>query len=145
MKNYTLLDKAFLLKRTPLFASLELDLLVSIADKLGKVIFAPSECLFAVGDTATRLYLLVEGKVAIYNKDGVLITHLTPVDLFGEEALFTDGLRRYRAESEREVLTFVLAPSQVMTIMAECPSVATALIRLFAEQTPFRPRFREAL
>ena len=61
MTRLTLIDKAFLLKRTPLFSALDLDLLLTIADKLGLVAFEPKDWIFVAEEEANRMYFIVKG------------------------------------------------------------------------------------
>ncbi len=60
MKHLTLIDKAFLLKRTLPFSSLDLNLLLAIADKLGFMIFDPKEYIFVIEEEANRMYFIIK-------------------------------------------------------------------------------------
>ena len=59
MRSLNLIDKAFLLKKTSFFGSLDLDLLLSIADKMESLTFRPADIVFQFDQEAYRMYLVV--------------------------------------------------------------------------------------
>ena len=91
MKPLTLIDKAFFLKRTLPFSLLDLDLLLTIADKLGLVVFEPGDYIFLAGEDANRMYFVVKGRVEIQQDNKQAIYTLEPGDLFGEIIFNFDG------------------------------------------------------
>lgn len=139
MKPLTLIDKAFLLKRTTLFSSLDLDMLLTIADKLALAAFESNEYLFVAGEEAHRMYFIVNGEVAIYSATHALICQLESGDFFGEESLFNNKPRAYSALSlmESEVLT--LSRSNLFAIISEYPSVALGFLQVYTSTFDVRP------
>lgn len=140
MKELTMIDKAFILKKTPLFEGLDLDLLLVISDKLGSIDFDAGDWIFAPGEAATRIYFIVNGEITILdetkNQMGVL---LTP-DFFGDEALFSDTPRGYYAHSRTDSLLLTLSKTNLFTIISECPQVAMGLLHAYTSPHKFRPR-----
>ena len=53
MTTITLIDKALLLKKVALFEQLELDLLLTIADKLEDITAKPNEKIFHIDETTS--------------------------------------------------------------------------------------------
>src|SRR5688572_17992780 len=100
MKKLTLIDKAFILKKTPMFASLDLDLLLPIADKLVVVHFNESDEIFCVKDEAKRMYFIAKGTVELRDQQQTPLANLHPNDFFGDEALFSEKPRAYNAYSK---------------------------------------------
>ncbi|MEM9638439.1 MAG: cyclic nucleotide-binding domain-containing protein, partial [Pseudomonadota bacterium] len=49
--------------------------------------YTPGETVFAVGDTATSLYIIARGEVDVTDETGVQISILGPRNSFGERAL----------------------------------------------------------
>jgi CRP/FNR family cyclic AMP-dependent transcriptional regulator len=119
MNRFTLIDRAFFLKRTVLFTSLDLDLLIAIADKLT---------------------IIARGHVEIMDKENKKIATLDADDFFGDESLFSEMPRSYSAISKSESVLFALSRTNLLTIISECPSVATGFLQAYTSITPFRPR-----
>lgn len=139
MKRLTLIDKAFLLKRTPLFSALDLDLLLTIADKLGYVLFDPGDYIFVVEEEANRMYFIVKGQVKIQSANKEVICTLGNGDFFGEESLFNNKPRAYAAFTSVETKVLTLSRTNLYTIISECPSVAVGFLQVYTSVLQFRP------
>lgn len=140
MKLLTLIDKAFLLKRTPVFGMLDFDLLLVVSDKLETLNFQSADQIFAVGEPASRMYFIVKGAVDIldeYNKP--IVTLRTP-EFFGDEAVLSDKTRGYSATSKTDSLILTLSKTNLLTIISECPQVAVGLLQAYTSYNKFRPR-----
>ncbi len=137
MKRITLIDKAFLLKRTPLFNSLDLDLLLPIADKLELIEYDAGEVIFKPGDQANRMYIIVRGTVTVQLKGQGSAT-LTEDDFFGDESLFNEQTRAYQATSKTDAQLFSLSKTNLMTTLLECPSAALGFLQVYTKALPFR-------
>lgn len=135
-----LIDKAFLLKKTSLFGGLDLDLLLSIADKMEPISFRPTETIFQCDQEAYRMYLILSGHVAIADKNGAPLAELAPGDFFGDEAMFNEKKRTYAAACRTKVELLALSRSHLLTIIHECPSVALALLEAYTSHLNFRSR-----
>jgi CRP-like cAMP-binding protein len=90
--------------------------------------------VFSQGDENVRAHVLLEGglRIAQVGSDGgeVTIRFIAPGETFGTMALFTD--RRYPADAvalmeSREVSW---SEGELMALMAECPELAIAVIRM---------------
>lgn len=119
-----LIEKAFILKRTPLFQNLDLDLILAAADKLGFSEWDPEEVIFQKGDEATKMYFVASGKVDI----GHAI--LNPPEFFGDEALFNEMPRGYSARALLPTTLLTLSKTNLLTLISECPSVAIGLLQV---------------
>jgi CRP/FNR family transcriptional regulator, cyclic AMP receptor protein len=140
MRSLNLIDKAFLLKKTSLFTALDLDLLLSIADKMESIHFRPIDTIFQLDQDAYRMYLIVSGQVGITDKNGVQVAELTPGDFFGDEAMFNEKRRTYIAFCKTKVELLSLSRSHLLSIIQECPSVALALLESYTANLTFRLR-----
>jgi CRP/FNR family transcriptional regulator, cyclic AMP receptor protein len=140
MPHFNLIDKAFLLKKTSLFASLDLDLLLAIADKMEPLHYRPSDKIFQLDQDAHRMYLIVLGQVTIADKNGLQLAELSPGDFFGDEALFNEKRRSYIAQCSTKVDLLALSRSHLLSILLECPSVSIALLEAYTAHLPFRQR-----
>lgn len=139
MKILNLIDKAFLLKRTPVFSSLDLDLLLTVADKLGLVVSDPGDYIFVSGEDANRMYFIVKGEVEIRTNGHRMICKLAHGDFFGEESLFNNKPRSYEAFTPVETHVLTLSRTNLYAIISECPSVAVGFLQVYTSALQFRP------
>lgn len=139
MKRLTLIDKAFLLKRTAPFSALDLDLLLTIADKLRFVIFDPGDHIFVIEEEANRMYFIVKGQVQLQGAEKQLLYTLVTGDFFGEESLFNNKPRGYAAFAPIETYVLTLSRTNLYTIISECPSVALGFLQVYTSVLPLRP------
>lgn len=135
MKHF--LQKAFFLKKIPLFHELELELLLAIAEKLHEDQYDAGEKVFSKSQVANRIYLIEKGSVDIFLEKEKMAT-LQETDLFGDEALCSDQPRHYEAICAEDSLLLSLSKSHFFSILSECPSTALLLLRSYAQSTPFR-------
>ena len=138
MKKLTLIDKAFILKKTPLFESLDLDLLLPIADKLTLLHFDTGDNIFSINDDAKRMYFIAKGTVEILSQEKQMISILEEDDFFGDEAIFSEKPRAYHAFSKKDSTLLALSRTNLLTIISESPSVAISLLQIYASLIPFR-------
>ena len=136
MKNITLIEKAFLLKRTPPFCGLDLDLLLTIADKLGHVRFQPTDFIFNVGEEANRMYFIATGQVQLNTSSHFFL--IESGDYFGDEALFNNQPRCYSAKAESRVDLLTLSRTNLYTIISECPSVGIGFLQSYTSIVTLR-------
>ncbi|MCP5469824.1 MAG: cyclic nucleotide-binding domain-containing protein [Chlamydiales bacterium] len=127
MKQLNLIDKAFLLKKTSLFGALDLDLLLTLSDKMELRGFIEDDCIFKKGQEGNQMYLVVSG---IVEADGKL---LTSGDFFGDEAVFNEKPRAYNAICKEKASLLAMTRNHLLSIIAQCPSVAVALLRKYTQ------------
>jgi len=130
MKELSLVEKSFFLKKHILFNNLDLDLLLIIADKLIQDEYDKNEKVFAINQVANRMYFILEGKVEIISKDGKKVS-LIPNEYFGEESLFNDLPRNYEAVCVKNTVFLTLSRTNLMTIISECPTLAVSFLEKY--------------
>lgn len=140
MNRFTLIDRAFFLKRTIVFSSLDLDLLLAIADKLSVVAFEHEHPIFGLNEEGYRMYFIARGSVDIRDAHGHLLATLDTGEFFGDESLFSERPRSYSAISKGDTILFALSRTNLLTIISECPAVAIGFLQAYTSTTPFRPR-----
>lgn len=136
----TLIDKAFFLKKTPLFGTLDLNLLLPIADQVGMMEFKPQELIFNIGDEGSRLYFIVKGIVEIYDEAKRKTNELSPPEFFGDESIFNEYPRTYTALSRTDTQILTLSRTHLLAIISESPDVSIDLLKVYASGLSFRPR-----
>lgn len=139
MPQLSLIDKAFLLKKTELFGHLDLDLLLTVADRLSPIAYEKGASIFHRGRSGRRLYVVVTGHISIRSADGD-IAQLGRHEFFGEEPLFNEQARGYSAICLEDSTLLSLSRSDLFAIIQETPSVAIALLKAYASGTDFRHR-----
>ncbi|WP_213358362.1 cyclic nucleotide-binding domain-containing protein [Chlamydiifrater phoenicopteri] len=135
-----LIDKAFLLKKTSFFSSLDMDVLLAIADRTDNLTFKPKSEIFEVGQPGFSLYIIAEGTVTIRGASKEILDELKPEECFGEESLFNNRFREYSALAKTFVRVLALSKGQFLSILEECPSVALSILELYSKQVSFRSR-----
>lgn len=138
MKEQSLIDKAFLLKKTPLFGPLDLDMLLTLADKMETVIFKKGEFLFKKGEEANFLYVIVEGEMTIRRGEKTL--QLGSSEIFGDEALLSEKERGYDAFAAVDTQLLLLSDHHFRSLLIEAPEIMLFLLETYASQVEFRER-----
>ena len=137
MKQMSLIEKTFFLKKINIFAELELELLLAIADKMHQDFYDPNESVFTVGEKANRMYFIVSGRVQITDADKRETTVLNSPQHFGNESLFNEKDRQYNAMCLSEVFFMTLTRADLMNIISECPSIAILLLQEYASNISY--------
>lgn len=132
MKSLSLIEKAFFLKKVKIFADLDLDLLLAVAEKLHDDEYDQNERIFSFNQAANRMYLVVHGTVQILDEWMKPLCELTSGDYFGDESLFNELPRNYAAICLTDAHLLVISRSHLLSVISECPSVAVALLQNYA-------------
>ena len=140
MKQLTLLEKSLLLKKTAIFKNLDLDLLLPISDKMHLITVEEKEHIFHQNQDAHLMYLIVEGVVEARDQKGSTLGKLIEGDIFGDESIFSEEVRKYEAVCRTDVHLLTLSKTNLLTVISECPSVAVSLLQCYASVMVFRPR-----
>lgn len=140
MKQASLIEKAFLLKKSTLFGNQKLDLLLPISDKMHLVSLRTGEKIFSFDQEAHHMYLIIEGNVEIFLREAEVFTKLSANDFFGDEAIFGDQSRSYEAVCATDTKLLSLSKTNFLSIVAEIPSIALELLRSYACRLKFRER-----
>jgi CRP-like cAMP-binding protein len=110
----------------------------AVTEQLQSVDFARRQIVFAEGEPADRLYIIISGKVKISHRrpDGRehLLAIMGPPDIFGELAVFDPGPRTASATTLTEVRAVSLDRDTLRGWMADRPEVAEQLLRLLARR-----------
>ncbi|MDE3046289.1 MAG: cyclic nucleotide-binding domain-containing protein [Verrucomicrobiota bacterium] len=138
MKPFSLIEKTFFLKKQRLFAELDFELLLSIAEKLHDDDYDAQEKIFLCGQVANRIYFIAIGSVQLFDERMRLIAELPAGDFFGDESLFNELPRSYTAVCKTDALLLTLSRSHLLSTISECPSVAVSLLQIYANNLPCR-------
>jgi len=140
MNQLSLIETSYLLKKTRIFSSLELDILLPIAEKMIYTEIPASEVIFDIGEQAYNLYLIVAGNVAVKTDDKSVIANIKIGEVFGDEAIFSGKTREYCVFTNSTVKLLSLSRPDLLAIIHEYPTVATGFLEIYALANSFRPR-----
>ena len=140
MKALSLIEKVMHLKNTVLFREVDLDLLLTIADKLNTSHFNEGETVFHVQQEGHRMYWLIHGTAQVQNKEGDFVEFIQEGDCFGDESLFSEKSREYEVVCRTNCSLLSLSRTKLLTIISECPTISLAFLQAYSAVTPFRPR-----
>lgn len=137
MIKITLIEKAFILKKTSMFKTLDLDLLLPIADRLIPQKVAAGEVIFDVNDQGYSLYIVADGVVEI---NGNNLIALNKGDVFGDESLFNSKPRAYKAISKTEAVLLTLSCNDLLAILFEYPKASLGFLEAYSNALPCRAK-----
>ena len=132
-----IIDRAFFLKKTQIFSSLDLDFLLSISENMEITYHKENTPIFEYNQTGSHLYIICEGIIEIIDANKKLICELFIQDFFGDENLFHYKNRLYTAKTKTKAATLSLNKQQFQSIILECPSVAISLLELYSKNISF--------
>jgi CRP/FNR family transcriptional regulator, cyclic AMP receptor protein len=123
-----------LLKTVPIFSELQESDFDTLAKLATRRRYPKDTVVFFENDQGDALFMILEGRirVTILGDDGreVILTMLSPGDFFGEMALLDHEPRSATAIAADETELIVLHRADFQGLVAENPSISTALIRV---------------
>ncbi|GAB4098234.1 Crp/Fnr family transcriptional regulator [Sinomonas halotolerans] len=126
------------LRRAPLFATLDDDAFRLLMDELTEVDLSRGASVFREGDQGDQLYFIVSGKVKLgrTSPDGreSLLAILGPGELFGEMALFDPAPRNATATAVSETRLAGLKNEALNTLLRSRPEVSAQLLQALARR-----------
>lgn len=125
--------KLKLLHSVPLFERLgrrELERIGQLADEVD---VPAQKVLMRQGDLGHEMFVIASGSVRI-DRDDETISNLGPGEWFGEMALVSEGRRTATATATEPSTLFVVAHREFHALMAEMPSVRTAVFECVADR-----------
>ena len=132
------IDTMLLLRRVPLFASLEPEDLQRIARTCSERTYAAEAMLMREGDIGNELLVLVEGSVRVVRFDAEgnerLIRTYEPGDHIGELAVLRERPRAASVIADTDVRGLVIDGANLKAILRERPDAAMAMLATLAER-----------
>lgn len=124
MRDYSLIEKVFLLKSTPPFENLEDQELFNIADVLTTVEFKSGESVLKKDSTVNYLYLIVDGEVVSESGD-------TSVKVIGVKPIL-DGSPATESfiASRNGTACLRMGKGHFFTTLYDCPNVIVEFMEL---------------
>lgn len=126
------------MRRTALFAGLEEAALRKLAERAQERHLAPDELLFAAGDEARGLYVIVDGSLRAFrmSSDGreqvLQVEHAGAT--FAEVPTFDDGPYPSNVAAEEDSTVLFISKRDVRQLCLEHPQIALAALRVLASR-----------
>ncbi|MGE3536308.1 MAG: cyclic nucleotide-binding domain-containing protein [Candidatus Tectimicrobiota bacterium] len=131
-EELSLADTMLFLKRIPLYSSMTLEQLHTIASSLTVRTMVPGEPIFREGDQSYELYLIVSGQVEVVKRFGEItrtIAQLQAGDFFGDMAIFEDRPRSADVVATAAGTLLVLSPEDFRQIIMQDPAISFEIFR----------------
>jgi CRP/FNR family cyclic AMP-dependent transcriptional regulator len=126
------------LRRAPLFASLDDQAFAALTEELTEVDLSRGATLFHEGDPGDQLYFIVSGKIKLGRTapDGreSLVAVMGPGELFGEMALFDPSPRSTSASAVSETHLAGLKHENLKKVIERSPDVSAQLLQALARR-----------
>lgn len=133
-----------ILANAELFSPFSDDELSFFVQRAERIRLVAGQGLFAEGDRAGNLYIVVSGSIEIVARDQSILAQYVSGDSFGELEFLTKGERNAtaRALDDCELLAFPARGSEMETSLAERPDMAARILHSFL--TVIAGRIRKA-
>lgn len=133
----TLNDDVAMLRKVPLFESVDPSKLKLIAYTSTQLVFDDGEEVFSQGSNGTSAYLIVRGGTDIISENSgkpvVVAVHGTNA-LFGEISAFCDVPRTATVRARGQLTVLELKRENLMELIREFPEVSVEVIRELAKR-----------
>jgi CRP/FNR family transcriptional regulator, cyclic AMP receptor protein len=126
-------EKRALIKSVPLFATCDNRELERLGMLVDEVSLPAGRVLFNQGDSASELFIVVEGRVRV-DRNGTTIATRGPGEFFGEMALVSEGTRMATATCESDCRFLVLGHREFHSLMDEFPAMKMRVLETLAER-----------
>ena len=126
-------EKVLILKTVGIFSDIPEADLVNVATVLEEVEFGPETDIFRKGDIGRSLYIVVDGRVRVYDGDRVLAI-LGEGEVFGEMAALDPEPRMASVTSVESTRLLRMDNEALNELIAERGEVALGIIRLLCRR-----------
>lgn len=132
------LDRALALKAAPLFAPLEPEELLPVAELCSEAVVAAGEPLFTEGDLGDSLYVVVSGRVRV-ERGGRVVAELGPGECVGEMAALDWEPRSATVVAVEETELVRLERDDLLDLLGDHPELVRALAGVLVARIRAKP------
>lgn len=122
-------ETALFLSGLPLFRHAPADSLKRIADVTTRVELPARQHLFAAGERATELHVVLSGRLEIVAPDDTVMREVGPGSVLGELAVVTDSVRSAAVRARRDSELLSMGGAQFQALLQSDAALAFALLR----------------
>jgi CRP-like cAMP-binding protein len=131
-------EKAELLRRAPLFATLTDDELTDIAEVADTAQFTGGEVVFREGDFSNSCYVITSGHAAAVRGHpggrSITLARFGPGDLFGELAMLDDQRRSATIEALDQLDAISISGDDMRRLLRSHPDIAVKMVTALARK-----------
>lgn len=128
------IEKVLILKSVPIFASVPEGQLVDLATIAESVEYESGDLIMKKGDLGTSMYIVVDGKVRIFEGDEVLAEHGTRA-VFGELAALDPEPRAASVEAIEDCTLLRLDGESLYDLMSGNKEVTRGIVQVLCDYT----------
>jgi hypothetical protein len=128
-----LIEKVLMLKTVPMFAKTSEDVLAEMAGLFEEVEYRAGETIFAKGDVGESMYLIVSGRVRVFDGDTKL-SELAGKEIFGELALLDPQPRSASVMAIEDARLFRLDGETFSQLMAGNLEIVRGVLHVLCER-----------
>jgi HEAT repeat protein len=132
-RTFSLADVMLFLKRIPLYSTMNLDQLHTIATNFTERKVQAGEVIFREGDQSYELYLIVSGEVEVVKRygedDRMTLVSLSAGQFFGDMAIFENRPRSATVVATKSGVLLVLSPERFRDIIMQEPAISFEIFR----------------
>lgn len=128
-----LIEKVLMLKTVPMFRLTSDELLAEIGAILEEVDYRAGETIFAKGEVGESMYIIVSGRVRVFDGDAELSV-LADKEIFGELALLDPQPRSASVMALDDASLFRLDGETFSQLMASNPEIVRGVLHVLCER-----------
>lgn len=134
----TVPEKILLLKNIAIFSGLTASELGAIAAVTREVAYPPDQVVIAEGDPGDRIYLIIDGEVAVCKgrepEKQIRLDTMGPGDYFGEMALFEETERSATIRTLKPARFLLLDKPEFNELVREYPGIALQICTALSQR-----------
>ncbi len=129
----TTVEKVLFLKSVDLFRGLPGEELAQIAEIAEEVAISEGGIVFSVGDMGDALYIVLEGKVRVYNGEKT-IAEIGERECVGEMAVLDSEPRSASVAAMAETLLLKIGREEFKDILSERPEISLGIMKVLSRR-----------
>ena len=137
------IEKVLILKGVHMFAGTSQEILADVAAILDEALYKAGEVVISKGDFGDSMYIIVEGKVRVYDGDRT-ITFLGARDIFGELALLDPEPRIASIVAAVDTHLFRLDREAFSELMAGNIEIVRGVLHVLCQRVRRQGRYEDA-
>jgi len=127
------IEKVIMLKAVQMFAETSEDVLADVASILEEMSVAKDEIIFKKGEVGDSMYIIIEGRVRVYDADRTIV-HLGERDIFGELALLDPEPRLASIDAAEDTRLFRLDRDAFLELMSGSIEIVRGVLHVLCER-----------
>ena len=127
------IEKVMLLRGVEMFSRTSEEILADVATILEEVELSRGEVVFEKGDVGESMYIIVSGRVRVYDGDKT-INYLDEKEIFGELALLDPEPRSASIQAVEDTRLFRLDRETFFELMADNIGVVSGVMRVLCQR-----------